>query len=128
VKMSEFQGFTPGCKHELALLPVIDFGHTYRCRKCGGLTRVQWTAETAGMNLEQLAELARSQVKAAESTEIPGTVQRMKRDTVEEFAALADRTEEFHVVQAVKDKVRDMLGEAFTLGYEQASADSCGCV
>lgn len=49
------------------------------------------------------------------------------RETAGEFSVLLSLVDDFHVIIGLKDQIRQMLDEAFSMGYEQASADSCGC-
>jgi len=49
----------------------------------------------------------------------------------ENLPLLLAQVDEFQVLTGLaglKDKITDMLREAYELGYEQASSDSCGCI
>lgn len=71
MKISEFQGFTLGCVHDLELLPVIDFTYAFRCARCGGMQKVVWLAENAGMTVEQIRDRAAEHVRVLETVDLP---------------------------------------------------------
>ena len=71
MKFAEWMGFALDCAHDLALLPVVDAGYSYRCTKCGGVIRVPWTGRIASMNLDGVSKYAREVLGIGEKTELP---------------------------------------------------------
>lgn len=52
----------------------------------------------------------------------------MDKTKTEHLHPLYAQVDGFHIITMLQDRIRDMLCEAYDLGHEQASADSCGCV
>lgn len=73
--MAEFMGFKPGHEHELELLPVVEFTSSYTC-SCGGLLRIIWTEDLAGMDTPEVdavvAARAYERLRGLEQQPMPG--------------------------------------------------------
>lgn len=71
MKQAEWFGFSLSCDHDLELLPVVDFSFSYRCLSCGGLLRMIWTEEIAGINMDMMKDYASTRLEMSSQMEIP---------------------------------------------------------
>jgi hypothetical protein len=78
MNLAEWMGFTPGCEHDLELLPVVSASYGYKCIKCRGLISLPWTERIAAMNFDRLKKHAYEVLSCRERQEVPVTASQNK--------------------------------------------------